>query len=146
MIVFLQTTPRGVHMALPAPSPERVPAAKRQPSSSCSPFSVFSSVCLKLVKILASLGLLVGVLTAILLALPGTGDAEEEESTGMIMGNWDAAFFCEDDLQRAGRIMKATNYIARSTGLSNGHTDGAEACGVVRQTLVLHRVRAPWLS
>ena len=102
--------------------------------------SVLRAVCCSLLKVFAGLGFLVVVLVLVLLALPDNeldGDNAAENMSGDAqMGNWNAAFFCEDELQRAGRIMKSTNYIVRTAGMSHGHSNETEACMVVRKALV----------
>ena len=99
--------------------------------------------CLGLLKVLLWLGLLLGVLAAALLALPESKfdveGGDEQLSDNAEMGSWEPAFFCDDELQRAGRIIKLTNYIARTTGMLHGpsNANAAEACGVVRKSLLL---------
>jgi len=101
--------------------------------------SVLSAIVGGLLKVLLVLSLLVVVLVVLLLVLPDTGaEVEEDDMVGdALVGNWDAAFFCQDELQRAGRIMKSTNYVSRVVGVSHGHTDEAEASRVVRRVLGL---------
>lgn len=96
-----------------------------------------------LLKMLLWLGLLLGVLAAALLALPESKfdveGGDEQLSDHAEMGSWEPAFFCDDELQRAGRIIKLTNYIARTTGMLHGpsNANAAEACRVVRKSLLL---------
>lgn len=96
-----------------------------------------------LLKMLLWLGLLLGVLAAALLALPESKfdveGGDEQLSDDAEMGSWEPAFFCDDELQRAGRIIKLTNYIARTTGMLHGpsNANAAEACRVVRKSLLL---------
>jgi len=116
-----------------APAPERL-APRSSPLSAAA-----ATACGCLLRLALGLALLAGVLIAVLLAIPDGEDKEvaEDLSSEAQVGHWDAAFFCDDDKSRAERIMKATNYVARVAGLSHGHTDEAEACRVVRQSLVL---------
>jgi hypothetical protein len=106
------------------------------------PSSAVRAVCYGALKLLVGIGLLLGVLVVVLLALPDAeleGDAVGDSllSGDAQMGNWDAAFFCNDEPQRAGRILKASNFVARAAGMSNGHSNESDACVVVRRALML---------
>ena len=142
-----QSTPRGI--AVPRRRKEAQPGGKQQredgePSAAPQPSATASAVralCCGLLKLLVGVGLLLGVLVVVLLALPDAeleGDTDGEIMSGDAqMGNWDAAFFCDDELQRAGRILKSSNFVARAAGMSNGHSNESDACVVIRRALVL---------
>ena len=115
------------------------PVVVPQPSATSS---AVRAVCYGALKLLVGIGLLLGVLVVVLLALPDAeleGDAVGDSllSGDAQMGNWDAAFFCNDEPQRAGRILKASNFVARAAGMSNGHSNESDACVVVRRALML---------
>lgn len=110
-----------------------------QPSAAAS---AVRAVCYGALKLLVGIGLLLGVLVVVLLALPDAEIEGDEVGDSLLsgdaqMGNWDAAFFCNDEMQRAGRILKASNFVARAAGMSNGHSNESDACVVVRRALVL---------
>ncbi len=142
-----QSTPRGV--AVPRRRKEAQSCGKQQrgdgePSTAPQPSATASAVhalCCGLLKLLVGVGLLLGVLVVVLLAIPDAeleGDADSDRLSGDAqMGNWDAAFFCDDELQRAGRILKSSNFVARAAGMSNGHSNESDACVVIRRALVL---------
>ncbi len=125
--------------AAPAQGGTKTERAVQQPSAMAS---AVRAVCYGVLKLLVGIGLLLGVLVVVLLALPDAeleGDAVGDSllSGDAQMGNWDAAFFCNDEPQRAGRILKASNFVARAAGMSNGHSNESDACVVVRRALVL---------
>ena len=105
--------------------------------------SILVSICRGLSRLVVGLFMLTGVLLMVLLALPADtetmdGGAGQDEPPDAIMGNWEAAFFCDDELHRAGRIMKASNYVAR-IARQQGAGLGQEyaACRVVQQAIRL---------
>ena len=133
---------RGGEKAAGDTTPSKRPSVAHEQSAS-GIGSVLASICRGLSRLVLGLFMLTGVLLLVLLALPPDtetmdGVAGQDEPPDAIMGNWEAAFFCDDERHRAGRIMKASNYVAR-IARQQGAGLGQEyaACRVVQQAIRL---------